>query len=526
MIRQIKLLTWLKLVNLFGFNEARKSCDRKKRAKLIAMLALYGLLVLMLMAYVGLMCYGVVKLRAGSAVPLCLAALSCLVALVFTVLRAGPALYETGDYEMLISLPVRPTAVVVSRFAALYFSNAAMTLAVLVPGMAICGVMMRPHFGFYPMMLLGALILPLVPMTIAMLLGMLVYMISSRLKRRNFAVLVLSLLATLAVMLLPMQLAKMQPERLILSIRGLLDGFRSFYPPAGWFGDAVMAGNWGAYLLFALGSIVFFGIAAGVVGWKFRGICDRLNSQRGRRDFRMTAQSRAGVCRALYRREIRRWLASPIYVLNTGIGYLMAVLLGVAVIFAGVGAVLDELPIPLEFAPRMLAFVLAFCYTLSPVTSSTISLEGKSWWLVKSLPVPVKAVMDSKLLVNLALALPCWLVSTLLLLIGLRTEGMESLWLILLPLGYILFSSCLGLRLNLSMPLFTWKNESQPVKQGKPVALCMLCGMASAILPAVLMVFIPSELWDAFSAALLLGLFVGAALLYRSCIRCDLSGIN
>ena len=137
MIRQIKLLTWLKLVNLLGFNEARSSRDKKQRAKTVAMLALYGIVALILMAYVGLMCWGIAKMGAGSVIPLCLAVVSSLVVLAFTVLRVGPVLFETGDYEMLISLPVRPTAVVVSRFASMYFSNAGMTLAVLLPGMIV-----------------------------------------------------------------------------------------------------------------------------------------------------------------------------------------------------------------------------------------------------------------------------------------------------------------------------------------------------------------------------------------------------
>ena len=526
MMRQIKLLTWLKLVNLFGFNEARHSREKKKKAKLVAMLALYAVLTLIMMAYVGLMCFGVVKLWAGSAVPLCLAVLSCLVVLVFTVLRAGPVLFETGDYEMLISLPLRPTAVVVSRFASLYFSNAAMTFAVLLPGMLVCGVMLKPSFSFYPMMLLGGLFLPLVPMTIAMLIGMLVYMVSSRMRRKSFAVLLLSLLAMLVVLVLPMAVARMQPERLILSIRALLDSLRVFYPPAGWFGDAVTLGDWGGYLLFALGSIMFFGIAAGVVGWKFRGICDRLNSQRSQRDFRMTAQRGRGMLRALYGRELKRYFASPIYVLNTGVGYLLVVLLGGAVLFSGAGVILDELPISIDLVPRMVVFILAFCYTLSPSTASAVSMEGRSWWLVKSLPIDTADVMCAKLLVNLTLALPCWLVSTILLLLGIRPVGLAALWLILLPLAYILFSACLGLRMNLKLPMFSWENESQPVKQGKAMGLSMLCGMAASILPAVAMAFLPAAFRDLFSAVLLLALIAGAVLLYRGCIRCKLEKIN
>ena len=526
MMRQIKLLTWLKLVNTFGFNEARFSREKKRKARLIGMLALYLVLALMLMGYIGLMCYGVVRFHAGSTAPLCLAVISGLVVLVFTVLRAGAVLFEAGDYEMLISLPVRPTAVVVSRFASLYFSNAAMTLAVLLPGVLVCGVMMRPSFSFYPMMLLGALILPLIPMTIAMLLGMLVYMASARMKRKNLAVLLFSVLAMLAALVLPMLFARMQPDRLILSMRALLDSLRGFYPPAGWFGDAVNAGDWGKYLLLALASAAFFGIAAAVVGRNFRKICDRLNSHRSRRDFSMHAQKSTGVLPALYRRELKRYFASPIYVLNTAAGSVMAVLLGIAVLFTGAGVILEELPITIDLVPRMVVFILAFCYGIAPTTASAISLEGKSWWLVKSLPVSAADVMRAKLLLNLSVALPGWIISTILLLIGLKFEGMAALWLILLPPAYILFSSCLGLRINLKAPMFNWENESRPVKQGKAVGLCMLCSMACAILPGAAMVFLPAGFRDALSAVVLIGLTAGTALLYRSCIRCDLTGIN
>ena len=526
MIRQIKLLTWLKLVNLLGFNEARRSRDQKQRAKMIAMLVLYCVVALVMMAYVGLMCWGIVTIRAGSTIPLCLAVVSGLVVLVFTVLRAGPVLFETGDYDMLISLPVKPTAIVVSRFAAMYFSNAAMTLAVLLPGMVVSGILMKPGVAFYPMMLLGALFLPLIPMTIAMLLGMLVYMASVRMKRRKLAVLALSMLATLAVLILPLLLAKLQPDRLILSIRALLDSLRGFYPPAGWFGDAVSKGNIGAYLLFAAGSAAVFGIAAGIVGWKFRSICSLLSSHRSHSNFRMEAQKGGGMRKALYLREMKRYFASPVYVMNTGVGYVLAVILAAGVLVSGAGAILDDLPLPVELAPRMAVFMLGFCYALSPTTASAISLEGRSWWLVKSLPIPASEIMRSKLLVNLTIALPCWLVSTVLLFIGLRPQGMAALWLILLPLAYIFFSTCLGLKSNLKLPMFSWENESQPVKQGKAVLVCMLAGMAASILPAVALALLPAYLRDIFSGMTFIGLLAGAILLWRSCTRCNLAEIN
>ncbi|MBQ8506642.1 MAG: hypothetical protein IJ466_04345 [Clostridia bacterium] len=526
MLRQIKLLARLRLINLFGFNEARHCGEKKKKWRLTAMLALYAFLAILLMGYVALMCYGLVKLGAGSVAPLCLAALCGLVVLMFTVLRAGPMLFDLRDYEMLISLPLKPAAVVVSRFLTMYLSNAALCLGVLLPGMAVCGAMLKPGFLYYPMMLLGALLVPLVPMTIAMLLGMLVYLISARMKRRNIAVLVLSAAAMLAVLALPMLLAGMQPDRLVLSIRGLLDKLRWFYPPAGWFGDAVAEGNIPGYLAFAMGSIAFFGAAAWLVGRKYAAICGALANYHTKRSFRMTAQRSRAVLHALFRREWKRYLASPIYVLNTAVGYVLALILSAAVAFSGVGTLLDELPMPLELAPRIVVFILAFCYTLSPTTTSAISLEGRNWWLLKSLPLGNREILGGKLLMNLALALPCWLVSSVLLLAALKPAGWSGLWLALLPLGYILFSCTLGLRVNLKLPSFNWENESVPVKQGKAVLVSMLTGMAASILPALGMALLPEKFRDILSGALLLLLILAAALLWKGCLKCRLEDIN
>lgn len=522
MLRQIKLLARLRLINFFGINEARYGKD-KKRWRLIAMLAVYALLALVMMAYAGLISYGLVLLGAGESVPLCLAAVSCVVVLVFTLLRAGATLFDLRDYELLAALPLKGTAVIVSRFLTMYLSNAALTLGVLLPGTAVCGALLRPGALFYPMMLLGALLLPLIPMTIAMLAGMLVYFLSARMKRRNLAAVALSLLFTLLVMLLPVWLESRQPEALILGLRALLEKLRAFYPPAGWFADAVTGTRLPGYLAFALGSIAFFGAAAALVGRNYAAICAALANRRSARSFRMGEQRRSAVLAALCRRELRRFFASPIYVMNCGVGYLLAILLGVALLFGDAGA-LPELPI--ELIPRLIVFVLAFVYTLAPTTACSISMEGRQWWILKSLPLPNSLLLGGKLLANLAIALPCHLVSAALLFIALRPRGLVALWLALLPIGYILFAAALGLRINLRLPMLSWENESVPVKQGKATFFTMLGGLLSALAPALAIALAPAAWRDAISAAALALLLLLAALLYRSCLRCRLEKIG
>ena len=114
----------------------------------------------------------------------------------------------------------------------------------------------------------------------------------------------------------------------------------------------------------------------------------------------------------------------------------------------------------------------------------------------------------------------------LLLATALRPSGAELVWLLLVPLSYILFSGALGMRMNLAMPSFSWENENQPVKQSRPVGFTMLIGFAASALPAAGMILLPGSLVRWLPAAMVVALLVAALMLYRSCRNARLRELN
>ena len=69
---------------------------------------------------------------------------SCLVILAFAIFKAGSVVFQENAYDILCSLPVSQTAIVVSRFARMYVENLLLTLLIMVPGTAVYGVMVKP----------------------------------------------------------------------------------------------------------------------------------------------------------------------------------------------------------------------------------------------------------------------------------------------------------------------------------------------------------------------------------------------
>ena len=514
MLRQIELLTKLQLVNLFGLNEARHAPSRRKKRELAAMAALFALLALIFCAYVGLACYGLARIGLGALAPLMLALVVSMVILAFTALRAGGVLFDLGSYERLSAMPLRPTAIIVSRFLTMYIFDAALALGALLPGTIVCGVLLRPAAFYYPMMLLGALVLPLIPMTVAMLLGAAIYALSARMRHKNLAIIALSMALLLGLMggAFFLKGFQMDVPQLAGLLSGLFDRLAGIYPPAGWFARSVNGGDFGLYALLAAASVALFALAAALIGRNFSSICTRLNARASRGQFRLTEQRRRGVDAALFRREFRRYFASPIYVMNTLTGALMALVFSAAVWILGARNLAAEMLLSMEQVRAFMPLVLALMFLISPSTSSAISMEGRQFWQIRSLPVSQEQVYRAKIGVNLALALPCWLLCEGMLLIALRPRGMEAAALVLLPLGYILYGAALGLWINLKAPMLNWESERQPVKQSRAVMYTMLAGFGSVLVPAAALWLLPGL--AGVVAGLTFALTVAAAALF------------
>ncbi len=67
---------------------------------------------------------------------------------------------------------------------------------------------------------------------------------------------------------------------------------------------------------------------------------------------------------------------------------------------------------------------------ISHLTTSctSISMEGKQFWVIKSLPIPTKALLDSKITLNLGLMLPFYLISLAAIAIAVKPGLLELLW--------------------------------------------------------------------------------------------------
>jgi len=518
MMKQIKTLTKLQLQNLYGLNVFRYTKDKKKKKTTIGLGVVWALLIVMIATYIGGATFGYVYLGMAEIVPAYLIMLASLVILAFAIFKAGSVIFQENAYDILCSLPVSQTAIVVSRFLRMYVENLLLTLLIMVPGIVVYGIMVKPALSFY---LIGAVVtvfVPLIPITIATFFGALVTAISSRMKHKSLVSAALSVGLVIAIMASTGTMSTMEEEFSIEMLQNMSEivtqAIGDLYPPAIWLGNAMVKGDILTGLLCVLGGLVAFMVTIALISVKFHEICRGLYGTHAKHNYKMEQLKKNSVLGTLYKREMKRYFASSIYVQNTIVGPVMAIIFAVAVLGVGLDTIQQTMEIPIDIAGAV-PILLAGIFAVMTTTCTSISMEGKEWWIVKSLPIRTKDLLDSKLLFGLSLYLPFWLVSEILLIIALRPSFMELVWLVLLSLILILFSQVVGLTANLKMPVFDWENEVSVVKQSASAALGGLGGFVVVLVCMVPVLLVPAEYSNLVKGALCIVFAVVTWILYN-----------
>ncbi len=493
-LREILTLTAVSLRGMFGANELFHTKERRKLLTRAALGVLYVLLYVMLAVYIVIAAEGLVQIGMAGVIPEILYLMTSLVILFFSIFKAGEIIFELHTYELLISLPVTKSSIVISRFLTMYVTNAALGVLVLTPGLAVYALREQPGALFYVLALVGMLLLPMIPLILATACGALIMAVGSRMRHKSLVISALVLLLVLGFLLSGSVLGGLDESELTMEV--LLDVTRlisvwigRLYPMAVWFNRSLVELDGCAFLLLAGVSLGSFLAVTAAISAAFTQICNALAATTAKHNYRMRTLRTSSVRRALYKRELKRYFASSIYVTNTLISPLMMAAASGTLFFMGWGKLellLGFTGIPQELFPLLLGMIAA----LMPTTACSISMEGRQWWITRTLPVTSREVFDSKILVNLTVVLPGYLVSVVFSLLALRPDALGAFWIIALPVIYVLFSSVIGITVNLLFPVFEWENETRVVKQSASVSLILLVDLAVDVPPVLAILFI------------------------------------
>lgn len=518
MFRQIKNLSKLQLCNLYGMNTFRFTKDKQVKRKTKILMVIWIIIIFMLISYVSGLTYGYIIMGLEEMSLAYLIGISSMIMLFLGIFKAGSVIFNKNGYDILCSLPVSQTAIVVSRFVRMYVENLLLALIVMIPGMIVYACLMKPDVIFYLAGIIVLIFLPFAPVTIATFIGAIITAISSRMKHKSLVEAGLSILLVLAVLIPTSRVSGLEGQitpEMIKELSGqALSILKKIYPPAIWMANAMRTGELLPCLGCIFGFLVLFAIMIWVVSANFHFICQSLYGSVAKHNYQIENMKKDSVLIAMYKRELKRYLSSSVYVANTIMGPIMAVIFSGTLLFMGTDSIEQVLPVSIHIE-NLIPFLVAGIFCIMTTTSTSISMEGKEWWIVKSLPVTTKNILDGKILLNLSLILPFYLVAEVLLIVALKPAVLQMVWLLVIPPVIILFACVFGITMNLKFPLFNWESEVTVVKQSFSAMIGGLGGFFMAIVCAVPVALVPEEYLGLTMVAVCIFVLVITVLLYR-----------
>lgn len=405
-----------------------------------------------------------------------------------SVFSTYSTLYLSKDNEMLFSLPLSASDIIFSRLIAVLVIISIYTLLVWIPGQIIYFFV----FGFQVNVLLtsilsGILILLMV-MILTCLLGMLVAKVSVRLKNKSFVTVIISL-AFMALYYLFYFNANTLLTNVGKDILANTQQITTYAFPVYAFG-AGCTGNWilecgTALVVLLLALLVWKALKSSFFSLASSSKAVSSVSKKVKKE-KVTS-----LKQALFYREWKHFTSNATYMLNTGLGCILLPFTAIFFVWKTNEALsLMNLGTLVSTTTICALFVLGICIIagMNDITAPSISLEGKNMWQIRSLPVDTWEVLKAKIQLHVVVTGVPALIAVICGLWFVHFDFVMSIFMIVLPFIYILFTAMFGLVLNLCMPNFTWSNETTPIKQAVNVLITLLVNMAIPVIAIILMI--------------------------------------
>ena len=509
-------------------NIYRHSTDRKKRGRIIVStigtLCLYALLMTFCIA----ICVGYGKYGLIDAAPVMCALVISALAFVFTLFKTNGYLFNFREYDMLMSLPFEARTVAACKFLYMYLKSLPWYLSISVAMMIGYGIYARPSVIVYPIWFVLSLFLPIIPMLIASFIGFLIARISAGFKKTNLVQTILTLVFVLfcfSLRFIIQDMVRSDKVQATLETASAVTGNAAhIYLPAEWFASAVTRLSLTGILLLLIVSTVLFMVVFLIVGRSYRSINSSLKSHAAARNYRLTGQKQHSVVRAIAFKEFRRMTGSTAYMVNGGMGVILALIVSLLTLIIGpekiIQVVTQGAPLDAGMLRPAIPFIVYFFIGMVATTACSPSLEGRNYWILQSLPIEMRTVYRGKMLFNMILTVPFMAFSTLCFCIALKAPLRDTILYLILGLALCAFSTAWGCVCGIRHMRLDWENEVEVIKHGSAVTIYMLPNLLVVIGLIVLTVFLGTRM-DHRLLTLIMTLIavVLAALCHRRVLR-------
>ena len=391
-----------------------------------------------------------------------------------SVFNTFSSLYLPKDNEFLLSLPIPSRTIILARVAGVYITSLMYSAIVWIPAMIAYWLIVPVSAANIVFPILLTFVIALFVSVLSCILGWVVALIASKTKGKSFLTVILTLVFLGVYYFIYFKVMNSLEDIITrLDSIGTIVSSRLHYV---WLIGMAADGDALSMLAVVGITVALAAVCVFVLSKTFTRLA--LSAEKGGTGSKkVIGYEKRTLRKALLFREFKHFTSLSTWMLNGALGLLMMIVVAVAAIvkagtirealFAGgENAMPNEI---LSVFPVVILAVIALLVSTNSLLSSSISLEGKTLWILETLPVSPREIIRAKERMGVLLNIFPVLFTTVVLGIVFMLDVPQILLLVLAECLYVLLTQDFGLFLNLLRPDFSWANPTVVIKQSLPV---------------------------------------------------------
>ena len=425
-----------------------------------------------------------------------------------TVFAAQSYLFDAHDNELLLSMPIKPSTVLLSRMLALYLLNFIYSTIIFLPVGLAYGIFFHYSIATFLFYIISLLLIPLLTTAISSLLGFVIGKVSYRIPNKNLLTVVFGFAILFLLLLVGINLGPLV-SLMMNQINRVADMIKGVSHVLYWYGLAMSDGNnktmdiafWWIIPMLAVCGLITWGVFVFISKNFLKMVTRKVVTKK--KKYVEKPMKPTNIQLTLIKKEVGYFFSIPAYVMNAGMSTIMSVMLGVGILMRG-NMMVELLPQLFPDASSNLTALavgssLALCCTMNDATAPSISLEGKTIWILKSTPLKTMYVFIAKALLAPIVSLPGVIFTAVACAVTLELTAADVLFIFLIPIIACVFSGLLGVCVNLKIPRFDWSSEITVIKQSWSVVFTLFLSIFFTAIPFVVAI-VPAAYLEDFSS--------------------------
>lgn len=498
----LKTLLKVQILELFSLLTAKKSKKKnsknkstnKNNSSMVSLFITIGILLVVAIGF-GAMCIpmAIYVLNTGYDWVYfgVFAVTSVICAAFFNMFVASNTLFQTKDNNLLLSLPIKTSLIIVSRMFLLYITCFVFNLVIWFSSLIVA-----LNFGsFDPPSLFVCFsyifVLPLLSTVLSCVIGWLIGILS-RNKNLKTVIYVLFFTVIISISFFARFIIQDSMANLINNLDTVSSSIKANCFPIYLFGYAA-SGNMSYFFIIILVIFAIFAVTCFLISKFFISI---VTSSKGAKQkvYKSKLEKRKSIASTIFIKEKNLLLKTPVYLVNTCFGIVM-VIIGIVFLFVQYDSIqeflisIDNIEQVKNIISCIILLIGGIILGFNCIAVPSLSLEGRSIWILKSLPIDIKEVLKGITTLQFAFNLPVFLgaiiCSGIVFKFNILLVALMAIFAVFLIFTSAKFCTIIGLkRCNL-----VWTNPTVPVKQSLAVLFGMLFAIFLSIILCVLCAF-------------------------------------